>query len=89
MYPEIAQAVRDGYKIHEMKHLRNLDDISDRKEGGAVQAAIFKLKATHLYMDKPELLIPKSADEEQKDTDERVVDTISSAILGLTPDPKE
>jgi len=89
MYPEIAQAVRDGYKIHEMRHLRNLDDISDKKEGGAVQAAIFKLKATHLYMDKPELLIPKSAAEEQKDTDERVVDTISNAILGLTQGAKE
>lgn len=84
MYPEIAEAMREGYKLHEMKHLTNLDDISDKKEGGAVQAAIFKLKATHLYMDKPELLIPKSVEEEKKETDERVVDVISSAILGIT-----
>ena len=78
MYPEITKAMLDGYKEHELRHLTNLNAISDRQEPGSTQAAIFKLKTSHGYSEIPdELAFNNHADEQEN---ERIGKVIAEAI---------
>jgi len=72
-YPELQESIDRGYKIHETRHLRALDNVAENGAPGAVQASIFKLKASHKYRDNDAA--------EDKDGNTRTPESIAKTIL--------